>query len=440
MILFYTDELNPRIEYIAQLIFSQILKTEILFTTKSSEFSKSHLPKINYSYEKFEDEFYIKPHRFLYCAALIQPNIEPVWYNGEKVFFESSKDSVIPFDPLAASFYLVTRYEEYLEKERDKYNRYPAEKSILTKYNLLKKPVVNIWARLLAEKLKEKFPELEFPKPKFEFLPTIDIDNAWAFSNKGFWRGFGALAKDITKGRFLNAKNRFNVWRGNEKDPYDTYDYLDTIFADHKNKVFFFFLVGDYKRYDKSISSKNKKFKNLIRETARKYETGIHPSYSSSKKKGKNKLVTEIQRMEKITGEKMTKSRQHYLRLKFPRNYRRLLKAGIKEDYTMGYSSHTGFRAGICTPYFFYDLKKETVTSLKINPFQVMDVTLRNYMGLTPEEAFREIENLIHEVKRVGGTFSAVWHNETLNEQNGWEGYREVFEQMIKTGFNQANE
>jgi hypothetical protein len=123
------------------------------------------------------------------------------------------------------------------------------------------------------------------------------------------------------------------------------------------------------------------------------------------------------------------------LRLKFPRTYRRLINSGILEDYTMGYASQTGFRAGICTPYFFYDLKKEEVTSLNIIPFQIMDVTLRHYLNLKPEEAIAEIEALMQEVKKVGGTFSAIWHNETVNDEGDWKGYREVFEKMNKLGF-----
>jgi len=422
MILFYTDELNPRIEYTAHLIFSQIMGTEISFTTNSSEFLKSNLPKLNYSYEKFEDEFYLKPHRLMYCKALIRPNIQTVWYNDEKYFFESSKDSVLPFDPLAASFYLVTRHEEYLETERGKYKRYPAEKSILAKHNLLKKPVVNIWAGLLAEKLKEKFPGLKFPEQKSKYLSTIDIDNAWAYTHKGFWRGLGAIIKVLSKGRFSKAKSRIRVWRGKDKDPYDSYQFLDNAFKGNEDKALFFFLLGDYKRYDKNISWKNRPFRKLIRETDQKYKLGIHPSYSSSKKKGKNKLAVEIKRLENITGNKIKRSRQHFLRLKFPRNYRRLIKAGITEDYTMGYSSHAGFRAGICTPYFFYDLKKERATSLKIIPFQV------------------EIEDLMQEVKKAGGTFVSIWHNETLNDQGDWKGYRKVFEKMNKKGFEWANE
>ncbi|HDR51647.1 MAG TPA: hypothetical protein ENN90_08525 [Mariniphaga anaerophila] len=439
MILIYTDELNPRIEYTTRLIFTTILQNEISFTTKSSEFLKSNLPKFNYSYEKFGDEFYIKPHRFMHCKALIQPNIQPVWYNGEKFFFESSADSDLPFDPLAASFYLVSRYEEYLETEKDKYKRFPARESILEKYDLLKKPVVNIWARLMAEKLKTRFPKLQFPDPKFVFLPTIDIDNAWAYANKGFWRSAGSIVKAVSKGNFTEAGNRYRVLRGKETDPYDTYDFLNETFKGNEDKVLFFFLLGNYKRYDKNVSWKNRQFQKLIRETAEKYDAGIHPSYSSSKKKGKKKLANEIKKLEEILGFTVTKSRQHFLRLRFPRTYRRLLKAGIAEDFSMGYPSQTGFRAGICTPYFFYDLKREAPTALKIVPFQVMDVSLRNYMNLTPEQATVEIEQLMQEVKTVGGTFAYIWHNETLNEQDNWQGYREVFRKMNRKGFEWAH-
>ncbi|QGY43862.1 hypothetical protein GM418_09390 [Maribellus comscasis] len=440
MILFYSEEINPRIDYIARLIFTQILGNEVVFTSNSSSFQKSDKPKINYSYEKFDDEFYIKPHRLLYCKAMINPDFKSVWYEGEKYFFESSKDSDLPFDPLAASFYLVTRHEEYLEKERGKYNRYPAERSVLSKYELLKKPVVNIWARLLANKLSEKYPKLVFKKTKFQFYSTIDIDNAWAFLHKGLWRSTGAIAKSVFKGKVGEAKRRFSVWSGGSPDPYDTYEYLDSVFKGNEDKIRFFFLLGDYARHDKNLPYRNKHLRNLVKQTNKKYAVGIHPSFSSSKKKGKKKLTKEIQRLEQLTGEKVEKSRQHFLRLKMPATYKRLLKNGILEDYTMGYSSHSGFRAGICTPYFFYDLKKERETKLRIVPFQVMDVTLRDYMQLSPEKAKQEILDLMQEVKNVGGTFVSIWHNETVNDLEGWKGYREVFEEMNRTGFKWANE
>jgi len=439
MILIYAQKINPRIEYISKLIFNQILQTEIAFSTNSAEFRKSKLPKFNYSTEKFDDEFYIKPHRLMFSRAMIKPNIQPVWYEGSKYFCESSKDSDLPFDPLAASFYLVSRHEEYTEKIRDKLDRFAVQNSILTKYDLLQKPVVNIWAKLLAGKLQNRYPKLEFPETGFQFISTIDIDNAWAYLNKGFWRTSANLIKTFFKNR-TEFNERKKVLSGKENDPYDTYDYLDSVFEGNEDKVLFFFLLGDYARFDKNISSRNRNYRKLIRKTHEKYDVGIHPSFASSKKGNRKKTKVELLRLEKILGNPIKKSRQHFLRLKFPKSYRRLIKSGIAADYTMGYSCLPGFRAGICTPYYFYDLERETTTNLLIVPFQVMDGTLTHYLHLPPEKAWEEIKKIMKEVKRVGGTFVSVWHNETVNEKGIWKGYREVFEEMNALGFAWANE
>ena len=440
MLLIFSEEITPRIKYITQLIFTQILQVEILLTSNSADFKNSTLPKINYSFKKFTDEFYIKPNQIMQSNTLVTPTINSVWYNGEKYFFESSEDSILPFDPLAASFYLVTRYEEYTEKTLDKFGRYPVEKSILTKYNLLKKPIVNIWANLLAIKLTEKYPNFKFPKRNFKFISTIDVDNAWAYKHKGFIRTSGAILKSVAKGNLSELKSRLKVLTGTEKDPYDSYEYLDSVFKGNEEKIKFFFLLGDYKQFDKNISHRNKHYKNLIQNTKEKYSVGIHPSFASSKNEGEYKVKMEKTRLEKISKSEVVQSRQHYLQLKFPKTYRQLIKAGITEDYTMGYSAQIGFRAGICTPFYFYDLKKEKTTNLSIIPFQIMDGTLRHYLQLSVEDALTEIENIIHEIKNVGGTFVTIWHNETVNNKGLWEGYQQLFEKINKLGFEWANE
>ncbi len=132
----------------------------------------------------------------MYCKALIQPDMQPVWYEGEKYFCESSKDSDLPFDPFAASFFLVTRYEEYLGTKRGKYNRYPGSESILSKYNLLKKPVVNIWANLLADKLKQRFPAFGFfLNENFSFFQPLILTMPGLFCIKDFIRTWGCTCK-----------------------------------------------------------------------------------------------------------------------------------------------------------------------------------------------------------------------------------------------------
>jgi hypothetical protein len=105
---------------------------------------------------------------------------------------------------------------------------------------------------------------------------------------------------------------------------------------------------------------------------------------------------------------------------------------GIRNDYSMGYASTAGFRAGTTLPFKFYDLSLEKETDLMIHPFTVMDVTLNQYMGLGEKDALLRIVKLIHKIKDVNGIFTSLWHNESLCEQGNWKGWRSVFEGMAE--------
>ena len=440
MILIYSEKITQRLDYITSLIFNQILQVEIKLTTDSDYFLNTEHPIINYSQKKFNSEIYIKPHGLLSETGVKSIELTPVKFNSETYFFESSSDSVFPFDPFAASFYIVSRYEEYLETDFDKFGRYSSAKSILSKNNLLKKPVINIWANLLAEEITRRYSGFNFPKRKFSFISTIDIDNAWAYLNKGFLRTAGALAKSVLKGKFSEFTERLKVLTGNKKDPYYTFGYLDSVFIGNEKMVKFFFLLGDYGPFDKNIPHENPNFQKLIRNISNKYDIGIHPSFAGFVHGCHGKVIKEAGRLKKITGKEILKSRQHYLNLKFPKTYQNLIKAGITEDYTMGYADNTGFRAGICTPFYFYNLQTESITNLLVVPFQVMDGTLQQYLSLSPEKALDEVVLLMTEVKKAGGTFVSIWHNETVNDLDEWKGFQEVFEKTNQLGFKWANE
>ncbi len=171
MILVFCDVINPRIEYATRLIFSQILGVEVNFTTNKNEFFTSDLPKINYSGQKFGGEFYIKPNPLLFEKGISVQKIQPVQYKGEICFFESSEDSVFPFDPFAAAFFFATRYEEYGYSGNENFGRFPAGKSWLSKYNQLKKPVINIRANLLAESFRNISRSWFFPSVNLSSFP-----------------------------------------------------------------------------------------------------------------------------------------------------------------------------------------------------------------------------------------------------------------------------
>jgi hypothetical protein len=215
-----------------------------------------------------------------------------------------------------------------------------------------------------------------------------------------------------------------------EKDPYEVFDYIIEKIEKSNTDVRFFFPVGDHSEYDKNPSWKNEEYRNLIHNISDKFESGVHPSFYAS---GNSKLVnTETVRLKTILGKETLLSRFHYIRLFIPRSYRDILKSGINEDYSMGYPDEPGFRAGIARPYYFYDVSEEQQTGLKIVPFQVMDVTLYNYKKLDPFNSKEVILKLINETRNVGGLFVSIWHNTSLLDNTKWQGWRDVFEFMLK--------
>jgi hypothetical protein len=168
----------------------------------------------------------------------------------------------------------------------------------------------------------------------------------------------------------------------------------------------------------------------LIKYIADYNSIGIHPSFRSNSQP--EQLKKEITRVSKVLKRNITNSRQHFLKLTFPETYRRLIENDITDDYTMGYSSDVGFRASICTPFYFYDLEREMPSKLKIHPFAVMDATLRYYMRVKPDKALSHIEPLIKEVRAVNGTFISLWHNESLSNMHPWDGWQNIYADMVK--------
>ncbi len=324
------------------------------------------------------------------------------------------------FDLFSAVFYLVSRYEEYEGFEPDAHGRFQPNQSILYKTNSFEFPLVNLWVRNLKQQLLARWPELEFDAPKFRFISTIDIDSTFQYKEKGFLWSMIGLCKDVFKGNITEVKARVRCIIGAEKDEFDIFDALNTLHKLHQTEVIYFFLLAKYSKFDKNISWKNKKQAERIKALNTNYKIGIHPSYRSNS--NPKLLKIEMDRLTRIIGLKPTMSRQHFLMHKYPSTYQNLIKNGIKQDFTLGYTSQYGFRAGIASPFFFYDLTLETCTELMLYPFCSMDITPLHYYALTPEQAIAKNLELLQRVKMVDGTFISLWHNESLSGTSRWLG------------------
>lgn len=225
-------------------------------------------------------------------------------------------------------------------------------------------------------------------------------------------------------------KLQVKTWLRIQKDPYDSFDYLQSLDEKYNLRPTYFWLIGNYGTFDKNIHHANKHFQSMIQANAGRFPIGIHPSFGS--KEHQDIVDKEIHRLEKITSLRTIRSRQHFLLLNFPETYSRLDNLSIQEDYTMGYARYLGFRASIATPFYWYNLEEEKTTNLQVFPFQMMDVTFNTYQKLQPEEVLEQAIPVIQNTKKVGGHLISIWHNSSLCEAWQWKGWRKVYEEIIE--------
>ena len=93
----------------------------------------------------------------------------------------------------------------------------------------------------------------------------IDVDNVFAYKEKGILRNVGGLFIDLLTFRLEDVIERILVLLNFRKDPYDTFDQLLKLSKELKFKTIFFFLIGDYTTYDTNVSSSNSKYRSLIK-------------------------------------------------------------------------------------------------------------------------------------------------------------------------------
>ena len=424
MLLLYTDHITPRLEWILDVFLNRVIGIQFELTDDANKFSSSLESKLCYSKKPIGESIHIIPHSLLLEKSIIPQKTNVQIHNGYS-FFETN-DEFLQFDFLAASFYLVSRYEEYLPHKKDKHGRYLFKNSLSFKHGFIDQPLVNQWGVLVTKKLQSLFPKMIFRKKEFQILPTMDIDVAYAYKGRSMLRNMRSLAKDIiirNKERIIERKN---VKRGTT-DPFDNYDDYEQLLKKHKLTGIYFFLLGDYGTYDKNLHHTNQDLIKLIKKYTT--NTGSHLSYASHQSIEKMKI--EKRRLENIVGSSVDRNRFHYLKFSIPESYQRLISLGYTEDYSMVYPEVPGFRASICTPYPFYDLENESTTQLMIYPTTIMDATCQDYLKQSPTQALKTIKHLIDTIKAVNGLFVTLWHNDALSEIGQWKDWKDVLEKSL---------
>lgn len=422
-VVIYSPQSSTRLLYILDWVFNIRMGIEYKLTHQREE-------KIYLSYgEIIAGAVYIPDAQLLWQKGINQHTVNTGNWNNTPTLYASANGD-IQFDIFSAIFFLITRYEEYYSYTPDKHERYPHTDSILYKNNWLERPIVDEWIEALRRLLNEKC-GFDINSKSFSFLPTYDIDIAWSYKHKGIVRNAGGLLKDISNLKLSAVAKRLSVNIINGEDPYFAFPFMYSLHNMYKYKPLFFVLAAlKTDTYDKNINPNHKAMQKLIRSFAEQGTVGIHPSYNS----GKNNQLFKDEKavLEKAIDKGINFSRQHFIRLFLPHTYRQLITYGITDDYSMGYGTHIGFRAGTGSSFFWYDIDNEKQTDLKIHPFCFMDSTAHYDMKLSASEAFSRLEKMELFLHGTNSRLITVFHNFSLGTDKEWNGWRELYTKYLE--------
>ncbi len=420
---------SPRAHYAVRTMLEGMLGWNVRWVADAQEFAAAEGPRLCYGLHPFEGAMHIVPAGLLNEEGVRKLEPELSELEGIPLLFPV-QGGHLPFDPFAAAFFHLTRYEELSGFPCDALGRPLATSMHASRHGYLHRPVVDEWALLLARTWQLFDPLVPAPQRSYRAVNTIDLDNGFKYLGRPLWRSLGSMARDVFRSAWTELPARIKVLRGLRPDPFDIYDELRQQLSEGAARTVFFVLTAPRGPMDHAVPVEYKAYSERLRSLATWAEVGVHPSYRSSE--GPQLTATEKERLSSVLGKPVSLSRQHFLRFKLPDTYRELEKLGIEEEHSMGTHEQLGFRASTCTPYPWFDVLADRPTELIIHPFAVMDNTLRHKLRLTPDQAVAAAVEVIEQVKAVDGTFTGLWHESFLSRSVEDAPWREAILRIIQ--------
>ncbi|WP_316840727.1 DUF7033 domain-containing protein [Pedobacter gandavensis] len=174
-LLVYAPLISPRIKYIFNFMFKEILGLELEYPKNLAEFLSADAPKLCYAKHPIQKTLFFKSAGLLTDHSIKRQKIKTTTFGSHQVPF-AVEGSTLPFDPFAASFYFLSRYEEYLPFDNRKGPGFRARLSLQYKLGLLQIPVIDEWTIILKNILHLHFPNLKFPRRNFSFKVAYSLN------------------------------------------------------------------------------------------------------------------------------------------------------------------------------------------------------------------------------------------------------------------------
>lgn len=346
--------------------------------------------------------------------------------DGSKPFAERRDNGSVIFyaDIVAATVFMLSRWEEVVVPTRDDHSRFPATACVAFKQDFLDRPIVDEYALILQAWLKTVLASWTPHTPsQFTIRLTHDVDTL----RSATWR---RLAGDVLLRRspsraLEGAKGLLRI----EQDVFlrGVYE-LAELSEQSGLRSAFYFMTADRSRRDSGYDITSRAVTRLVNDLRQRgHEVGFHAGYLTWENPAR--FLLEKERMDRAIGAARYGGRQHYLRFSTPGTWRLWESAGLSYDSTLGYADHEGFRCGTCHPFRPFDIEQDRRIDLLEIPLIVMDGTLKQYRRLTPLQGERRILALARRCQRVNGVFTLLWHNTSL--MGKWDLWAPIYRRLV---------
>ena len=347
----------------------------------------------------------------------------PVSQRGDRIVFHA--------DVLAATFFMLSRWEETVVRARDEHGRFPAQAAVATRAGFLDLPVVDWYGIVLRAWMRRLRPGWQPSRTSFRILLSHDVDALRPY------RGPLGAARAVGS-RLLRQRTPSGAWQALNDAARQllaprttsTYRHLRLLVAlsrRHRLHSAFYFMTATPTPRDNDYrlaSPLGRRALALVRNAG--FEVGFHPGYDTFD--NPELLLLQKRRLDALLPPVAYGGRQHYLRFEVPTTWRHWERAGLAYDSTLGYAEAEGFRAGTCHPYAPFDVDENRVLRLQEVPLVVMDRTIMGYRGMTATAGVERMLALATRCRAVDGTFTLLWHNTPLTPQTApwWAAYPDL--------------
>lgn len=313
-----------------------------------------------------------------------------LWFDQEALLIEDN----LP-DYIGSCFYMINCLQEYADYPKDFLGRFTFESSYQYRFNCAEDHLVLKYFQEIAKRIYGHV----IPLRRSMYSLSHDID----FLHRGWNK---ALKKSIFKG---DIKKLFQLAARRVKGEAPLQN-LSEIISDEKQyemaSIFFFLPVNGASPYEGVSNADYTMESSYVQEILSQIKQSTWHNLGLHKSIGETSFADELKLLQS------KRNRFHYLKFQIPEVYQLLEQAEIDYDYSLGFSTHIGFRNSYGLPYKPFNPLNNTSCKTWFIPLLIMDSSMHYFMGLeSAASKFDAVQNFIHKHKE-STVISLLWHND----------------------------